>query len=60
MQTESLIIFAILYFIPNIVAYGRHHASGHAILALNVLLGWTGIGWIIAMIWSLTGNVKPA
>lgn len=58
-MSESMILLAALYFLPNLIAYGRGHCNGHAILALNILLGWTMLGWIIAMIWSLTGNIKP-
>jgi hypothetical protein len=28
-------------------------------MALNVLLGWTILGWVIALVWALTDNVKP-
>ena len=48
----------VLFFAPNMIAYARGHRSAHAILALNILLGWTALGWIIAMVWALTGNVK--
>lgn len=44
-----------LYFIPMAVAFYRNHHSKGAITALNVILGWTGLGWIAALIWSLTG-----
>jgi Superinfection immunity protein len=32
--------------------------SAGAIFALNLLLGWTLVGWLLAFIWSLTGNTK--
>lgn len=47
-----------IYFIPSIVAYQRQHHSAAAILVLNFFLGGTIIGWIIALIWSLTA-VRP-
>ena len=56
-MSEVTILLAVLFFLPNIVAYSRGHNSAHAILALNILLGWTGIGWIVAMVWALTSNV---
>ncbi len=43
------------YFLPAIIAGLRSHQSFLAILALNAILGWTAVGWIIAFIWSLTG-----
>ena len=50
----GLIIVAIPYFAPSIVAFVRHHHNQWAIFALNLLLGWTGLGWIGALVWSLT------
>ena len=42
------------YFLPAIIAKGRNHHNTIAIFATNILLGWTCLGWIIALIWSLT------
>jgi ABC-type transport system involved in cytochrome c biogenesis permease component len=50
----GLIIVAVPYFAPSIVAFVRHHHNQWAIFALNLLLGWTGLGWIGALVWSLT------
>ena len=47
-----------LYFIPSIVALIRSKSNLLAIIALNILLGWTVIGWIVALVWSLTSNSK--
>ena len=50
-----LLIFGIilfLYFIPSIV--GRHKRNFWAIFALNLFLGITFIGWVIALVWALT------
>lgn len=41
------------YFAPTIVARRRHHRARDAILATNLLFGWTFIGWCIALIWAL-------
>lgn len=43
-----------IYFIPAIIALSREHRSGWAIFALNLLTGWTGLGWIISIVWALT------
>ena len=45
-----------VYFLPIIIAAVRHSKSIIGIILLNVLAGWTFIGWIIALIWSLTGT----
>jgi hypothetical protein len=47
------------YFLPAIVASLRRHANAAAILILNLFLGWTFLGWVIALIWSATSNIRP-
>lgn len=49
----------ILYFLPAIVAKDRRHRNFPAILVLNIFLGWTFIGWVIALVWAYTNNVEP-
>lgn len=53
-------IMGLFYFLPSLVAFVRGHRNRGAILATNVLLGWTGIGWVIAAIWSFTSPPDPA
>lgn len=53
---EILIVFIVLYFLPTIIAMCRSHASLGAIIAVNVLLGWSLIGWFWAFIWSLANK----
>ncbi|WP_342594520.1 superinfection immunity protein [Salinicola lusitanus] len=53
---EALISMAIslaLYLLPTIIAAARHKRNVVAIGALNILLGWTLIGWVVALVWSL-------
>jgi hypothetical protein len=40
------------YFLPSFIAWNKR--SSGAIIALNILLGWTFIGWVVALVWSLT------
>jgi hypothetical protein len=57
---ELLVFLAliVIYFVPTIVAGRRQHNSWWAIALVNIALGWTLLGWFIAMVWSLTGNVR--
>jgi ABC-type transport system involved in cytochrome c biogenesis permease component len=48
------VLFWTLCFLPTMIAFLRKHHSSAAILALNILLGWTGFGWIAAFVWSLS------
>ncbi|MEE9247594.1 MAG: superinfection immunity protein [Dehalococcoidia bacterium] len=54
---ESLVVVLIalaVYFLPAFVAKGRKKQNAGAIFVLNLLLGWTIIGWVIALIWAIT------
>lgn len=42
------------YFLPWIIAASRHHHQSAAIFMLTLLLGWTVLGWIVAMVWACT------
>ena len=57
--TAIVILIGILigiaaYFIPTAIAAFRGHHNTMAIFGLNLLLGWTFIGWVASLIWSLT------
>jgi len=41
------------YFIPTFIAFIRKKSNPGVIFALNLLLGWTLIGWIGALVWAL-------
>jgi ABC-type transport system involved in cytochrome c biogenesis permease component len=45
-----------LYFTPSLVAAMRRHPNAVAIMALNFFLGWTVLGWVGALVWSLTAT----
>jgi T4 superinfection immunity protein len=47
------------YFIPLFVACIRGKADGMgAVLCVNLFLGWTLIGWVIAFIMAFTGKTQ--
>jgi len=54
-----LILATLVYFMPTIVALKRKHPQESAIGALNVLLGWTFLGWVGALVWACTASLKP-
>ena len=38
-----------LYFLPSIVAHNRGVSSVGSIVVINLFLGWTFIGWVVAL-----------
>jgi hypothetical protein len=51
-----LLILTALYFLPTLVANSRHLPERSGIFFLNLFLGWTCIGWIIALVWAITAT----
>jgi hypothetical protein len=49
-----LIGCGLLYFLPSIVAHRKHAFTG--VFLVNLLLGWTVIGWFVALIWACTAE----
>ena len=50
----SLPLAVLLYFVPWLVAATKKKKNSWAIGALNLFLGWTLIGWLVALVWALT------
>jgi Superinfection immunity protein len=50
--TGLLFINIPLYMLPTIIAGYRVHPNTAAVAMLNLLLGWTGLGWVAALAWS--------
>ena len=49
-----LLLATLLYFLPAIL--GRNKADFTGILLLNLLLGWTVVGWFVALIWACASD----
>ncbi len=52
-------IILVIYFLPPSVASFRHHHNTGAIFILTLLLGWTVLGWVAALVWASTVVRKP-
>ena len=50
----TLAFSILLYFLPAIIGRHKHDAAG--IFLVNLLFGWTVIGWILALIWACTSE----
>jgi ABC-type transport system involved in cytochrome c biogenesis permease component len=53
-MSELIVVLLLLYFLPGVIALLRRHQSAAGIVVLNLLLGWSVLGWIIALVWSLS------
>ena len=47
----------VLYFLPSIIAIARSKRDTTSIVLLNFFLGWTAIGWVIALVWAAKQDI---
>jgi hypothetical protein len=45
----GLILLLALYFTPTIVAVGRKVVNTGSVVVINLFLGWTLVGWVVAL-----------
>ena len=50
----GLVILA--YLLPSFVALQRKHVNTTAICVLNILVGWSLIGWVAVLVWALVNS----
>lgn len=58
--TLAIIVFFLgvaIYFLPSFNASSRKHPNSSSIFLLNLFLGWTMIGWVVALVWSASSIV---
>lgn len=47
------LVGGLLYFLPAIIAFEREHPNAVAVCLVDLFLGWSLIGWVGALVWSL-------
>ena len=51
-------VMMFIYFIPVIVAHYKEHTKESSIMVVNLFLGWTFLGWVIALAWAVSESKK--
>jgi Superinfection immunity protein len=49
----------VMYFIPSIIALAKSKPNTLTIFLINFFLGWSLIGWIVALVMALREEVPP-
>jgi len=52
------ILCLLLYFLPAIISFKREHEYRWAIFAINLFVGWSFIGWVVALVWAVMPKGK--
>lgn len=58
---EAVFMFVVclgLYLIPTFIAMQRKHTAAGVIFCINFFLGWTFIGWLVAVVWAASGRTE--
>ncbi|HXD94236.1 MAG TPA: superinfection immunity protein [Bacteroidia bacterium] len=50
MEILLILVVLLIYFLPTIVVGKKSFAM--QVFLLNLLLGWTFLGWVIALVWA--------
>lgn len=53
-----LLIIVLIYMLPTLIAFGREHPRRMDVAVVNILFGWTLIGWIAAFLWASLAHVE--
>jgi LPS O-antigen subunit length determinant protein (WzzB/FepE family) len=49
----GLLVVVAVYLIPTFVALKTQSPNKKLAIIINVLLGWTGIGWVVALVFAI-------
>lgn len=56
----GVLVLIALYFLPTIVALMRKRPAPGSVIVVNLFLGWTFIGWIVALAMAFGGSPAQA
>lgn len=51
-------ILPLIYILPAVIAFCKRNPNWRRIACWNLLLGWTGVGWIVLMLYALEDPEK--
>lgn len=51
-MSDAVFALLFLYFVPTFLAVSRQSLWAGTIFAFNLLLGWTLVGWFVALVWA--------
>lgn len=50
----------VFYLLPSLVAYIRQHQNAVPILVINLVFGWTLVGWVGSLAWAFSSDVRES
>lgn len=53
-----IVVLQFIYYIPAIIAMSKKRPDTLKIFIINLIVGWTFLGWVIVFVWVLITNSK--
>lgn len=53
------LVAVVVYFVPAAVGFARRKENRFAIFLLNLFLGWSLLGWVVALVWAVSKDRVP-
>ena len=53
-EVVGLVFILTIYMLPTGIAMLRNKRNKLSIFSLNLLLGWTLVGWVVALVWGVS------
>jgi len=57
-ELVAIVPLSLLYLIPTFYAAANRRRNTKSITVVNIFLGWTLIGWVVAMAWAAIEDKK--
>jgi hypothetical protein len=54
----AMFVAGLLYGLPTLLALSRSHNRSGLLFLVNLLFGWTGVGWLYAFGWAVYGKAR--
>ena len=56
--TSALALVVLIWLLPGLIASRRKHPKRIAIWLITVFLGFSAVGWVIALTWAIFGPLE--
>jgi len=57
MALTLMVLGFVLYFLPTLIAWRKPQRG--SVMAINLFLGWTLVGWVVALAWAAKDQPPP-
>jgi hypothetical protein len=59
-RVVGVVIAIALYVTPAVIAFTRKSQNRVPILVVDLLLGWTVVGWVAMLVWAIVSKPETA